>query len=68
MSLSYAEGETTTVERIHIIESGFTGIINVHEKDIVIATLGSMTADSSIGTNTSAPSPAAAPLRAPDGT
>ena len=67
MSLSYAEGDTTTVDGIHTIESGLEGTINVHQKDIVIATLGSMTADSSTGTNTSAPAPAEPPLSAPDG-
>ncbi len=69
-SLSYAHDHATTVEEIHIVESGFTGVINVHEEDIVIATLGSMTADSTMGGNTTAPAllqdtPQA--LAAPDG-
>ena len=54
-SLSYAHDHATTVEEIHIIESGFTGVINVHEKDIVIATLGSMTSNSTKGGNSTAP-------------
>jgi oleate hydratase len=55
-SLSYADSQHITVEDIHITEAGSTGIIHVHDNDIVLVTLGSMTASSSLGTNTTAPS------------
>jgi oleate hydratase len=55
-SLSYLESRYITVSEIHIAESGFTGVVHVHDADIVIITLGSMTSSSSQGANTSAPS------------
>lgn len=52
--LSYAaskESEHITVQEIHIVEAGLTGVIHVHDQDIVLITLGSMTSSSAIGTN-----------------
>ena len=61
-SLSYANAKSPslsaakiTVEEIHILEGNITGVINVHENDVVLITLGSMTSSSSIGSNTTAP-------------
>jgi oleate hydratase len=44
-----------TVNEIHMIEGELTGIINVHNSDMVLITLGSMTSSLSQGTNTTAP-------------
>jgi oleate hydratase len=55
VSLSYLESKNTTVSEIHIAEGSLTGVIHVHDPDIVMITLGSMTSASSQGTNTSPP-------------
>lgn len=58
--LSYTKSEHITVEEIHITEAGTTGIIHVHDPDVVLITLGSMTSYSTLGTNTIA-APSVAP-------
>ena len=45
----------TTVERIHYLRDGKDGAIDLKKDDIVFVTNGSMTADSSLGSMTSAP-------------
>lgn len=65
--LSYAESEKKTVTEIHMTEAGYSGIIHVHEKDIVLITLGSMTSSSIQGTNTSAPPIPTIPSKTDDG-
>lgn len=58
VNFSYTNETNTTVEELHIIENGITGVVNVHpHTDVVITTLGSMTTDSLIGTNTTPPAP-----------
>ena len=54
-SLSYTTPEHTTVSRIHLVEQGFSGVIEVHPHDICLITLGSMTSSSSLGTNSTPP-------------
>jgi len=66
-SLSYTESRHMTVNEIHMTEAGFTGIINVHETDIVMVTLGSMTSSSSLGTDSTAPPISAIPSSSDDG-
>lgn len=71
-SLSFAPGDAITAHEIHFVSSktGSTGLIHVEEHDLVFATLGSMTAASSIGSNTQPPKPlpsTAQGLQAPDG-
>jgi len=71
-SLSFLPGSAITVHEIHLASSktGATGIIHVEPHDIVFVTLGSMTACSSLGSNTTAPKPLPAvedSLKAPDG-
>ncbi|MCJ1406068.1 hypothetical protein MMC19_000133 [Ptychographa xylographoides] len=69
-SLSYGAADHITVEQIHILEAGNTGIIHVHpDNDIVAITLGSMTSSSSLGSNTAAPSllPPGLTKSSPDG-
>lgn len=55
-NLSYAKSDEVTVKEMHVIQSGFTGVINVHDTDVVLITLGSMTSASSLGTNSTPPS------------
>lgn len=57
--ISFASGFKITVSEIHTASSktNATGLIHVRPKDIVFITLGSMTANSSIGTNSQAPAP-----------
>lgn len=58
VNFSYTNETHSTIEELHIIENGITGVINVHpHTDIVITTLGSMTTGSLIGTNTTPPAP-----------
>ncbi len=57
-SLSYADSEHTTVEDIHITVPGSTGTIHIHDSDVVLITLGSMTSSSTLGTNHTAASSA----------
>lgn len=71
-SLSFVPGSAVTVSEIHTASSkdGATGIIHVEAGDIVFVTLGSMTACSSLGTNTTPPKPLPAvedAKEAPDG-
>ncbi|KAE8449474.1 hypothetical protein EG329_008082 [Mollisiaceae sp. DMI_Dod_QoI] len=57
-SVSFAPVSTITVSEIHYVsKGGATGIIHVHPHDITLITLGSMTACSSLGTNTNPPAP-----------
>jgi oleate hydratase len=49
-----------------MVEEGHTGVIEVHEHDICLITLGSMTSASSIGSNTKPPAtPSTNPLSDP---
>ncbi|KAH6714810.1 myosin-cross-reactive antigen [Leptodontidium sp. MPI-SDFR-AT-0119] len=71
-SLSFSPDDLITAHEIHFAssKSGATGLIHVQKHDIVFVTLGSMTAASSIGSNTKPPKPLPSPemgLRAPDG-
>ncbi|RDL32988.1 Uncharacterized protein BP5553_08427 [Venustampulla echinocandica] len=68
---SFQESPQITVNEIHTDSKGTTGVIHVQDFDIVFATIGSMTACSSIGSNTKAPAPIPSTqdaLKAPDGT
>jgi oleate hydratase len=59
-----------TAHEIHTTKGAATGIIHVEPHDVVFVTIGSMTASSSIGNNTTPPKPLSAlsdPLHAPDG-
>jgi oleate hydratase len=58
-----------TVTEIHFAstKTGATGLIHVEPHDIVIVTLGSMTASSSLGTNSTPPKPLPTPERARNG-
>ena len=47
-------------------EQGYTGVIQIHQTDIVFITLGSMTSSSSLGSNTKPPAAPAASLPASD--
>jgi oleate hydratase len=49
------EGIPCTVDKIHMVQDGIPMIANLDPNDIVFATIGSMTGDASIGTNTKAP-------------
>jgi len=53
--IKFIEGIPCTVDEIHMIENGTPMIANLDPNDIVFTTLGSMTSDSRLGTNTSAP-------------
>jgi oleate hydratase len=55
--LKMIEGIPCTVDEIHMIQDGTPMIANLDPNDIVFATIGSMTGDASIGTNTKAPTP-----------
>ncbi|MCJ1403552.1 hypothetical protein MMC11_006775 [Xylographa trunciseda] len=69
-NLSFAQGEGQTITQIHTTHGSAPKAIPVLPTDVVILTLGSMTADSSIGTNTRAPLPTLTALKAldaPDG-
>ena len=71
-TLSFSPVSTITVSEIHLAstKTRATGLIHVEPHDIVFITLGSMTASSSLGTNTTAPSPlptVSSALSAPDG-
>lgn len=61
-SLSYTNPEHTTVSILHIVEQGLSGVIEVHANDICLITLGSMTASSSLGSNSAPPPKPAATL------
>ena len=65
-SLSYDNPEHHAVSIIHMVEGDFSGVIEVHDKDIVAITLGSMTSSSSLGSNTAAPAKPATSLPASD--
>jgi oleate hydratase len=57
-SFTYADpsqSERITVQDIHMVEAGSTGVIHVHDRDIVFVTLGSMTSSSTFGTNETPP-------------
>jgi oleate hydratase len=57
-ALTYAspgQAEHITVQDIHMVEAGWTGVIHVHDQDIVLITLGSMTSSSTLGTNETPP-------------
>jgi oleate hydratase len=64
VNVSYTDKTNTTVEDLHIIENGMTGVVHIHSTDIVIITLGSMTTGSVLGTNTTPPAPL--PISKPD--
>jgi len=71
-SLSFSPGSAITVSEIHFAstKTGATGLIHVEPHDIVFVTLGSMTACSSLGSNTTPPKPLPTvedALKAPDG-
>jgi oleate hydratase len=69
-ALSFSPVSTITVSEIHLNKKGATGIIHIEPQDLVFLTLGSMTACSSLGTNTTAPSPIPTvtdAIKAPDG-
>jgi oleate hydratase len=71
-SLSFWPGSAITVSEIHFAstEDSKTGLIHVEAHDLVFLTLGSMTACSSLGTNTTPPKPLPTPeeaLVSPDG-
>ncbi|KAE9366642.1 67 kDa myosin-cross-reactive antigen family protein [Stipitochalara longipes BDJ] len=71
-SLSFRPGSAITVSEIHFASTkdGKTGLIHVEANDLVFLTLGSMTACSSTGTNTTPPKPLPVvedALKAPDG-
>jgi oleate hydratase len=55
--LRMIEGIPCTVDEIHMVQDGIPMIANLDPNDIVFATIGSMTGDASIGTNTTAPTP-----------
>ena len=61
-SLSYSSPEHTAVSIIHMVEQGFSGVIEVQPRDICLITLGSMTSSSSFGSNTATPPKPAATL------
>jgi oleate hydratase len=68
--LSFAEPSKIAVKEIHLNKNGATGIIHVEPADIVFATIGSMTASSSLGSNTMPPLPlptTSSAVHAPDG-
>ena len=48
-------GRTRSAERIHYMHGGTRESVAVPERDFVFVTLGSMTADSSLGSMTTAP-------------
>jgi oleate hydratase len=48
-------GEQKTVEQIHVLKDGETKSIKIGVNDMVLVTIGSMTADSSLGSMHSAP-------------
>jgi oleate hydratase len=55
-NLDFSEtGEKKTVEHIQFVKKGYPGSINVGVNDMVVVTLGSMTADSSLGSMQAAP-------------
>ncbi|KAF4627074.1 hypothetical protein G7Y89_g11082 [Cudoniella acicularis] len=71
-SLSFAPTAEMTVTEIHFAfaKTGATGLIHVEPHDIAFVTLGSMTSNSSLGTNTTSPAPLPTPEQAktaPDG-
>jgi oleate hydratase len=72
LSVSFEPVSTITVSEIHYasVKTNATGLIHVEPHDIVFITLGSMTASSSLGSNTTPPKPLPSPseaLLAPDG-
>ncbi|PMD31477.1 67 kDa myosin-cross-reactive antigen family protein [Hyaloscypha variabilis F] len=71
-SLSFRPETAITVSEIHFASTkdGKTGLVHVEAHDLVFITLGSMTACSSLGTNTTPPKPLPTvedALKAPDG-
>jgi len=70
-SISFYPGEELTVAEIHFDSTaGGKGLIHVQKPDLVFITIGSMTACSSLGNNTTAPKPlptTAETLQSPDG-
>jgi len=48
-------GEKKTVEQIHLLREGKKETVNIRVNDMVLVTIGSMTADSSLGSMHSAP-------------
>jgi oleate hydratase len=64
--VKFIEGIPATVDEIHLTENGTALVANVDPDDIVFLTLGSMTANSTLGTNTKAP-PATAEEKKQDG-
>ncbi|MCJ1392136.1 hypothetical protein MMC18_005003 [Xylographa bjoerkii] len=69
-NLSFAQSDALTITQIYTTHASTPKAIPVLPTDIVILTLGSMTADSSIGSNTHAPLPTLTALKAldaPDG-
>jgi len=72
VSVSFAPVSTITVSEIHFasVKTKATGLIHVEPHDVIFITLGSMTASSSLGSNSTPPAPLLSPttaLTAPDG-
>ncbi|KAF2806000.1 myosin-cross-reactive antigen [Mytilinidion resinicola] len=55
--IDFITGIPTTVDEIHMLSNGVPMTAQLDPADIVIVTLGSMTSNASIGTNTEAPDP-----------
>jgi oleate hydratase len=55
--LKMIEGIPCTVDEIHMVQDETLMVANLDPNDIVLATIGSMTGDASIGTYTKAPTP-----------